>query len=155
MKKSRLAVAAFALVATWPGAAGAHRHEPREVVKSFVAYWNEHRIDDMAGLFDGEADYYQPFGSYAKGVDAIRKLLQGTPFAELGRLTANAAPVRERRVNEQLALVEWEARFEGRAEPSVLLVAVVVPRRPARGPGPEWSFAALRMIAVTTEAGRR
>ncbi len=155
MKPRQTLISVALLAALWPCAAAAHRHEPTEVVSSFVRNWNQGDAGVMAGLFETDADYFQPFGSYARGREAIHALLRKTPFAELGTLElVKSKPTRMRFLNPCLAFVEWEARLSnaGTVRARLLLVAIVVPGVSAAGDSQEWSFSAFRLVSIPIEA---
>lgn len=156
--RTRRALVAVVLAVLLPGEAGAHRHEPRHLLSSFVGFWNEGQVAELLDLFEADADYYHPFGGYARGRDAIGALLRKTPIAEIGRLELSGdAPVRYRPLDSSQAMVEWEAGLRpagGNAPARVLLLAIVLPTSGAGAP-PAWSFRAFRMIQLPTQAASR
>jgi len=136
---------------------GAHRHEPRDLMFSFVNAANAGQADAAAELFEETADVYLPNSSFAVGRDEIRTLLRVEPFKQLGQLELAREPRRLRLFGcsapascSLLAVFDYDARVLRDGKPTgdyLLLTAVAVPTKVAEtGEILEWSFASLRII---------
>jgi len=161
MKKLLLA-ALLLLLAAAP--TRAHRHIPRDLIRSFAEAWNKHDAAAMADLWTEDGDLFYPFDvSTAKLADkraGIRQLLEAEHKGTMKNSTYDAKyqTADLRSLGAEFAVVDFGATLRGVLGPSgevppidhrvtIVVRRSSVPEEPKKADHTEhWSIVSMRIL---------
>lgn len=157
MNLAALLVAASLTLATAPALAadndGSAQQEAGALLARFMTAWSASDPTVLSSLFAPDADFVNPWGTYARGRDAIKGFYAGAFSMGYAGSKGEGTLVSVRTLGDDVAVIDGRWRISGaknqdgtaRAEEKGILVAVIGKR------GGDWQILALRESTSATD----
>lgn len=157
MNLATLLVAASLTFAAAPAFAAdgdaAAQQEAGALLTKFMAAWSASDANALSSLFATDADFVNPWGTYARGRDAIKTFYAGAFSMGYAGSKGEGALVSVRALSDNLAVIDGRWRISGaknqdgtaRTDEKGILVAVIGKR------GDDWQILALRENTSATD----
>lgn len=108
-----LSVAILSLLSSAARAAAADDDAIKERLAAFEAAWNKDDTTVLADMFDKDGDLINPIGVYAKGPEAVKKLIAEEHVRAFKGTTYTHSEVKIQWVTPEVAVVDVAGKISG------------------------------------------